>query len=582
MTQGLPQSYRFGEFTLDCGQRTLQRKGREIFLRPKTFDTLALLVSCHGRLIEKSELLNSVWTDTNVTETVLTHCISEARQALQDDPRNPQYIKTLPRVGYKFITTVEENSRAVQKKTGDEKSAFASAIAVLPFANLSTDPENEHFCDGLVEELIDALTRITALRVVAHSSAFALKNRNLDVREIGRRLNVGSILEGSVRKSGEHLRIAVQLIDATNGYHLWVEEYDRLVDDIFAIQDEISVAIVNKLKVGLASGEEPWTLGHRTNSIEAYNLYLKGRSIWHRRYAGFIEKAIQFYRQALVKDPNYAMAYVGLADAYNTIGAWGFSTPEEVFLESAAMAAKALEIDDKLGEAYASQALTITFYEWDWMAAERTFRKAIEINPGYALAHLWFGHYFSIVGRFEESFAEIKLAQEFDPLSPIVSANLGWTLYLDHRYEEAIQELHNTLELDPHNAVAYFYLGFPYLRLKRYDEAILTLQKAQEITGGMPWAAQLIGCAHGLSGNSSRAKAILQHSEARKRERYVPSSALAFVHLGLGEDDKAMGWLQKGLEERDPCMPWLKVMPDFDGFRSDSVFVDLLRSLGFQ
>ena len=249
MTLGDTRTYRFGEFILETADRQLLRKGNAVVLRPKAFETLLLLVSRHGHLVPKDDLLNGVWADTNVSEAVLTHCITEVRQALDDDPHKPRYLKTIPRIGYKFIAQVE----TIAAPAGDPDAAAtpgpATAIAVLPFANMSGDPENEYFCDGLSEELINGLTKIGALRVVAHSSSFAFKGRDADVREIGRQLHVGSIVEGSVRKAGDRLRISAQLINAADGYHTWCEQYDRQLQDVFAIQDEISAAILGQLKV---------------------------------------------------------------------------------------------------------------------------------------------------------------------------------------------------------------------------------------------------------------------------------------------------------------------------------------------
>jgi len=243
------RTYRFGEFSLEVGERLLRRKGLEVILRPKAFETLLYLIERHGHLVAKGELLDRVWPDASVSESVLNHCISEIRQALQDDPYNPHYLKTIPRVGFKFVNEAEELIPTAQETKPATKAPAASAIAVLPFANISADPENEFLCDGLSEELINGLTKVPTLRVVAHSSSFAFKGRDMDAREIGRQLNVAAMLEGSVRKAGNHLRISAQLIDAVEGYHLWSEQYDRPMEDVFAIQDEISDAILNKLKI---------------------------------------------------------------------------------------------------------------------------------------------------------------------------------------------------------------------------------------------------------------------------------------------------------------------------------------------
>jgi adenylate cyclase len=575
-------TYKFDEFSLESGDRLLRKNGLEVVLRPKAFKTLLYLVEHHSHLVAKSELLNKVWPDTNVGESVLDHCISEIRKALQDDPYNPRYLKTIPRVGYKFVYKTEEvNPTAIETKAAI-KAPAASAIAVLPFANISADPENEFFCDGLSEELINGLTKFPTLRVVAHSSSFAFKGRDMDAREIGRQLNVGAILEGSVRKTGNRLRISAQLIDAVEGYHLWSEQYDRPMEDVFAIQDEISAAILNKLKVERLMGGRDRSTKRTTNDMEAYQLYLRGRSFWHRRYEGFLQKAIECFEQAMKVDPHFALAVTGLADIYGALGVWGWSPPNEVFPKAAALVREALDIDDKLAEAHASQGFVNMFYDWNWASAEKQFRQALDLNPGYAVTHLWNGHYLSIIGRHDEAIAEVRIAQDLDPMSPVVGANLGWTLFQASKYNRAIKELQGVLEIDPHNAIARFYLGYPYAQSGKFDEAIKLFQEAQQLTGGMPWAAESIGLVYGLVGKRGKAKALLRESQSRAQKQYVPSSAFALIHLGLGDDDAAFEWLERAIDERDAFMPWLKYFPPIARLHNDSRFSNLLRRLGLQ
>ncbi|HLG13403.1 MAG TPA: winged helix-turn-helix domain-containing protein [Blastocatellia bacterium] len=571
------QSYRFGDFTLEASEHRLRRKGEEVPLRPKAFETLLYLVERHGHLVEKDELLERLWAETAVTEGVLTHCITEVRQALQDEAHNPRYLKTIPRVGYKFIGKVEKIASAAQApepvKTGTH------AIAVLPFVNLSAEPENEYLCDGLAEELINGLTKVRELRVVAHSSSFSFKGQSVDAREIGWKLNVGWVVEGSVRKVASRVRISAQLINAADGYHLWSEQYDRQMEDLFAIQDEISLAILERLKVKLLGREKASLVKRYTEDLEAYHLYLKGRYFWHRRYEGFMQKAQESFQQAIERDPLYAPAYTGLADTYNSLGVWGFMAPGDVFPRARAMAHKALEIDDTLGEAHASSAFVNLFYDWDWAAAERGFKRASELSPGYALSHLWYAHYLSLVGRFDEAIGEAKQAQFFDPLSPIINANVGWTYYLIREYGRAIEELRKTLHLDPHCGMAHLYMGYTYAQAGRYEEAIEALQRAIDTTERMSWTAESLGYVYGLAGKRERAEKILHESETLSKERYVPSSALALIYLGLGEHDKVFEWLDRAYDERDALLPWLSQMPEFDAVRSDPRFRDLLRRM---
>ena len=577
LTSGDTRTYRFGEFTLEAGDRQLLRKGQPVVLRPKAFETLLCLVERHGHLVSKDDLLNGVWPDTHVSEAVLTHCITEVRQALGDDPRKPRYLKTIARVGYKLIAGVETVTAEADEPGAAATKAPPTAIAVLPFVNISGDPENEYFCDGLSEELINGLTKIGALRVVAHSSSFAFKGRDNDVREIGRQLNVGSIVEGSVRKAGDRVRISAQLVSAGDGYHVWSEQYDRRLEDVFAIQDEIAAAILGQLKVELL-GNRP--LARRpTGSMEAYQLYLKGRGFWHRRFKGMLQNAMESFQQAIDRDPRFAPAYTGLADCYTTLGVWAFAPPESVFPKARDLAKRALEIDETLAEAYASLAFVDTFYDWVWEAAGQKFNRAIALNPGNALTRLWNGHYLSIIGRFDEAFAEMRIAQDLDPLSPVVTANLGWTFILAHEQERAIEELHRVLALEPGNGIAHFYLGYAYVDTGRLAEAIESFRKAIDATGGMPWLAESIAWVQGLAGDRRQAEAALRETEGRMRDGYVPSSAMAMIHLGLNDDGAVLDWLEKGLAERDALMVWLKYMPCFDRLHAHPRFQALLRGL---
>lgn len=572
--------YRFGDFTLEAEERQLLLGGRTVVLRPKAFQTLLFLVERRGRLVTHDDLLARVWADTNVSEAVLTHCVTEVRQALGDDPHQPRYLKTIPRLGYKFIAEIGTVETAPHPSAPPAVAAAASptAIAVLPFANISGDPENEYLCDGLSEELINGLTQVPGLRVVAHSSSFAFKGRDSDVREIGRQLNVGSIVEGSVRKSGDRVRISAQLIDAVGGYHLWSEQYDRHLVDLFAVQDEISAAILDKLKVTLLTTRRA---GRRpTDSVEAYHLYLKGRAFWHRRYGGQLQRAMECFEQAIALDQCFAPAYTGLADCYSTLGVWAFAPPASVFPRARELSRRALELDDNLADAHASLAFVDTFFDWDWEAAGRGFARAIALNPGSALTRLWNGHYLSIVGRFDDAFNEMRIAQDLDPLSPVVGANIGWTCTLAHQYDRAIDELQAVLGFDPANGLAHFYLGYAFAETGQFREAIRSFEKARDETGGMPWLAESLAWVRGLAGDLKSIRIALDEAARRMRESYVPTSALAFLHLGLGDDDAVLDCLEKGLAEHDALMVWIAFMPALDRLHGRPRFEALLRALG--
>ncbi|MFO7691501.1 MAG: winged helix-turn-helix domain-containing protein [Vicinamibacterales bacterium] len=578
-----PPAYRFGEYTLEPGEHRLLRASDEVTLRPKAFETLLFLVSRHGHTVTKNELLDAVWPGTFVSDAVLTHCVAEVRKALQDDAQDPRLLKTIPKIGYAFVAEVRQSSEPADAgpflRAVPERHP-ASAIAVLPFANLSADPDNEYFCDGLSEELTNGLTKVAGLRVVAHSSSFSFKGRDTDVREIGRQLGVGSVLEGSVRKAGDRLRISAQLIDTAGGFHVWCEQYDRTLEDIFALQDEISQSVLAALRVELVKAERAPVITPSTASMEAYLLYLQGRSFWHRRFSGQLQKAMASFEQAIQKDPGFALAYSGLADSFSALGVWAFMPPHDAFPRAMALARQALVLDAGLADAHASMALIHMFYDWDWTAAERALVRALALNPGSALVHLWAAHYLSIVGRFEEALAEALHAQALDPLSSGLNANVGWTFYLAGQYGRAIEELQKVLTRFPGNPMALLYLGFATAAVGRPLEAASFFEASAATPGGMPWAAESVGWAAAVTGDLDRARRVLEASVARSLTSYVPSSGIACIQLGLGDDDGLFEWLGRSVEERDALIPWIKFMPIFDRVRPDPRFQALLAQIG--
>jgi len=334
------------------------------------------------------------------------------------------------------------------------------SIAVLPFTNLSADKEQEYFCDGMAEEIINALTQLEGLRVVARTSSFSFRGKEIDVREIGRQLNIENLLEGSVRKAGNRVRITAQLINVADGYHLWSDKYDRNIEDIFAIQDEISLAIVDRLKVKLLKEEKAKLVKRFTENQEAYNLYLKGRYFWNRRYEGGLQKGIEFFQQAIEKDPLYALAYVGMADCYILLGHFGWLPPKEAYPRARTAAEKALEIDDKLAEAHTSMGWIRTFYDWDWVGAEEEFKRALNLNPNYATGYEWYAVSLAPMERLDEASILLKRALELDPLSLMISTVVGLGLYWARQYDEALDQYRRTLEMDPNFSLAYLFQGF--------------------------------------------------------------------------------------------------------------------------
>ncbi len=463
------------------------------------------------------------------------------------------------------------------------------SIAVLPFTNLSADPEQEYFCDGMAEEIINALTHVEDLRVVARTSAFSFRGKEIDIREIGRKLNVKTLLEGSVRKAGNRVRISAQLVNVADGYHLWSEKYDRNIgegccpEDIFAIQDEISLAIVEKLKVKLLGVEKAKIVKRFTDDQEAYNLYLRGRYFWSKRTEEDIERAIQYFRQAIEKDPDYALAYAGMADSHILLAEYSLLPPKDAFPRAKAAVMKALEIEETLAEAHTSLAFIKTLSDWDWMGAEKEFKQAIEFNPGYATAHQWYAEHLTMTGQYAEAIAEIKRAQELDPLSLIISVASAVAIFCGtHRYDQVIEECQKVLEMDPNFGGALNVLGMVYRERGMYEEAIEAFQKAKTFDEGNTWVTAELGHAYAISGERSEAQKVLDELEQLSKRRYVPPDNIALVYLGLGKKNLTFEYLEKAYEDRSVGLSWLKADPIFDSLRSDPRFKALLKRIGLE
>jgi len=478
---------------------------------------------------------------------------------------------------------VSELDKIERGKTGAIKvGEWKNSIAVLPFKNMSADPEQEYFCEGIAEELLNALTQIKELRVVARTSAFSFKGKDVDIREIGRTLNVDKVLEGSVRKSGQRLRITAQLVNVDDGYHIWSDQFDREIKDIFAVQEEISLIIVEKLKLKLLKEEKEKILKRHTDDHEAYNLYLKGRYFWYRRYEGGLKKGLEFFQQAIARDPLYALAYVGIADSFGSLGLFSFVRPKEAYPQAKAAAKKALEIDPELGEAYASLGWISLLYDWDWQTAEKEFRHAIKLNPYYAPARLYYSMCLDITGRFDESIGEMKKAQELDPLEPLVNARLGLSLYLARRYEEAYEQNRKVISLDPNFSIVYWYHAMICAIKKLWDEAIASSQKHVQLSEGAAFALATLGLVYGLAGIRDEALNALEQLIALSRERYSSPLQIAWVYVGLDKKDQALENLEKAYTDRESLMAYLGTWPIFDSMRSEPRFKALLKKMNLE
>jgi TolB-like protein len=455
------------------------------------------------------------------------------------------------------------------------------AIAVLPFSNLSAEPDTEYFSDGLTEELIHGLTKVGGLMVVAWSSAARLKGQPYDVREIGRQLSVSTVLVGSVRSSGERLRVMAQLIDTANGQYLWSETYDRLVEDLFAIQEEISRAIVKTLQIKLLDRPGAPEIRRGAYNLEAYNLYLKGRFQWNKRTADGLKRGVHYFEQAIEVDPGFAPGHAGLADSYSLLADYGLVRPEDIMPEAEAAARKALKLDPTLAEAHASLALIRASYYWEWAEAEEHYLRAIELNPGYATAHHWFSvDHLAMLGRLDEAMVEIEIAQQLDPLSPIIREGKGFVFMLSKRYDQALEEYRQMLELDCFFYKAFTAMGRAYAQKGMYEEAITMLQKGRSLSGDIPNILGALGQTYALASRPAEARRLLEELSELGKRRHVPSSCFALIHLGLGEKERSLEWLETGCQRRELPMVALKVHPAYDDLRGEPRFQALLRKIG--
>lgn len=455
-----------------------------------------------------------------------------------------------------------------------------SSLAVLPLVNASADPNVEYLSDGITESIINSLAQLPQLRVMARSTVFRYKGREVDPQEVGRDLNVRAVLAGRALRVGDRLIIKTELVDTTDGAQIWGEQYNRSPSDILVVQEEIAKEISEKLQVKLTAQEQKRLIKRYTENTEAYEAYLKGRHYWNKRTVEDFKKGIEYFQQAIEKDPRYALAYAGLADSYILLATYNILPPTEAIPEARMAAMKALEIDDKLAEAYISLATIEGEHEWNWSIAEKEFKQAIKINPNYAIAHQWYGEYLVVMGRFDEALAAIKRAHQLDPLSLVVNLALGDVFYYTRRYDEAIEQYGKTLEIDSNFAFAYSYLGSAYLQKALYAEAIAELEKARELSGGEPLIVAWLGYAFALAGEKDKARDMLDELKERSKREYISSYYLAIIYAGLDEKDQAFEYLEKAYEERSSWLPRLKAEPKFDSLRSDQRFADLLQRVG--
>jgi adenylate cyclase len=452
-------------------------------------------------------------------------------------------------------------------------------IAVLPFANISLDAKDEIFSDGMTEELISTLSKIAGLRVIARTSVMRYKDTKKPIGEIGKELGVSAILEGSVRRAGNKIRIAIQLADPETEEQLWAEKYDRDLEDIFAVQSEIAQKVADELEVQINKNEK-LNLGKKaTGSREAYTLYLEGRHFLNTRTEDGLKRAIDRFEKALEKDPQYALAHTGVADSYAVLALLEFVPPKEAFPKARTAAEKALQIDNRLAEAHTSLGAVRFQYDWEWEGAEKEFKRAIQLNPSYAPAHQFYADFLKSQGRFDEALAEMGHAQALDPLSLAINTGMGHVLYLNRQYDQAIEQYRNAIKLDPEFVQARLWFGRPYLQKRMYKEAIAELNHAVSLSGGSTISLAMLGHAYAAAGNKKEAEKISEKLTDRSRHQYVPSYWIAMLWIGFGDKDESFTWLERAFQERSSWLVWAGVEPRFDALRSDPRFTSLMAKM---
>jgi serine/threonine protein kinase/Tfp pilus assembly protein PilF len=457
------------------------------------------------------------------------------------------------------------------------------AIAILPFTDMSQANDQEYFCDGIAEEIINALTHIRNLRIIARTSAFSFKNKNMDVREIGRKLQVKYLLEGSVRRAGETLRITAQLIDVADGSHIWSERYDRKLIDVFGIQDEIAVKIVEKMRVSFKKGERDLLTRHYTEDTEAYNLYLYGRFYWNRLTENGFKKGIQYFQKAINRDPAFALSYAGIAHSYFFLGWYYYMEPVEAFPKAREAALTALKMDEKLSEAQSILASIRMIFDREWEAAENAFQLAIMQNPGYSDAHIFYSFYLAAQARHDESISEAEKGLNLDPLTLFPGLNLGIRLYYARQYDHSLEKMKDAVDLNPHIEIGHLYICFPLIMKGLYDEAFTEINKAIELIGrDQSEILATLGIIEILMGNIKEGEIILDELFELFKQKRVSYFFMAIIYSLLNRKDEAFEWLKNGLKNHDHLMIFTQVEPMLDNLRSDPRYIELLTKIGLQ
>ena len=609
--------FRIGPWLVQPQLNTIAREARTARVEPKAMQVLVYLAQNPDEVVSKERLIRAVWADTFVTDDVLTRCISELRKVFDDNAKDPHVIETIPRGGYRLLVPAEaaeaesEQARAHSRPwpaiagllagflglalllfalnvggvrgrlSHPAQFAAVRSIAVLPLENLSHDPEQDYFSDGMTEELTTDLAKISALRVTSRTSAVHYKGSSKTLPQIARDLGVDAVVIGGVLRSGNRVRISVQLVDAAADRNLWAQSYEDDLHDVLSLQGQVANAIAEQVRVQLTPQERDRLASPRPISPEAYEAYLQGEYFWNQLTEEGIKKSIKYYEKAIRLAPDYAPAYASLAFSYNLLASSEFEPPGENYAKAKQFALQALEKDRNLSEAHAALGFALCYSDWNWPAAEAEFHRAIELNPRGGTAHHVYGVYLGAMGRSEEAIAEMKKDLEVDPLSVLTHLNFGWLYWTSGQMDRSLEQYQKILEIAPDSPDAHEGLGMVYAREKQYEEAIAELKKAAALSRNNAVLEASLGYGYAISGNKQSANEVLNDLKRRSKQQYVPAYLVATVYAGLGDKDSIFRWLEQAVTERDDLLVGLKEDPVFAPYRSDPRFTDLLRRIGF-
>jgi DNA-binding winged helix-turn-helix (wHTH) protein/Flp pilus assembly protein TadD len=573
--------YGFGPFQIDLDRYLLMRDGKLVPLSPKVFETLIFLIENRGSVVKKDDIMSRVWPDTYVEESNLAQNIFLLRKALGEEKTEHRYIITIPGVGYRFVAPVVESFTNTSKRIAAPETATTvdsvRSIAVLPFKNLVKESGDEFLGPGIADALIMRLSSIRRLKVRPTTAVLKYSETINDPLAIGRELNVDALLDGVYQRIGEQIRVSVQLVSVTNGLTLWATKFDEHFTNIFAIQDSISEQVVRSLALKLSGEERNQLAKSYTDNAEAFHLYIKGRYFWNQRSIEGIKKGLEYAQQAIAIDPTYAPAYVGLADSYNLLGGQhSVLPPRESFPKARGAVLRALEIDEHMAEAYASLGFINCCLEWDWPTAEQNYLKAIALKPNYPTAHHWYGELLITAGRFDEGLVQLRMAQELDPLSLAINADLAAAFYYAGQYDRSENHLENLLDLNSNFVRARVLLAKVLAQQAEYSKAIEMARSAVELSGDDPVAVAALAHILALAKQSREADEILDELQRSRKRRYISAGNIATIYIGLDKKQLAFDWLEKAYQNKDIEIVWLKVSPVFDPLRPDPRFTKLL------